>query len=108
MKSIRVDLILKSDNLILMKKLTISVTEAARNFAECVNRSHYQNVTFVLLKNGIPVARLGPAGEPKVCAGRNLAEALAEINLPESEARAWRRDLLSARRKLKAPVDKWQ
>ena len=32
-----------------MKK-RISVTEAARNFADCVNRAHYQNVTFVLLK----------------------------------------------------------
>jgi hypothetical protein len=41
-----------------MKKLTISVTEAARNFADCVIRAHYEKVTFVLLKNGSPVARL--------------------------------------------------
>ena len=45
-----------------MKPTPISVTEAARNFAECVNRAHYQNVTFVLLKNGSPVARLVPDG----------------------------------------------
>ena len=31
-----------------MQKTTVSVTEAARNFADCVNRAHYQNVTFVL------------------------------------------------------------
>ena len=55
-----------------MKMTTISVTEAARNFADCVNRAHYQNVTFVLLKNGSPVARLVPDGE-KVCTGRDLA-----------------------------------
>ena len=31
-----------------MKRTTITVTDAARNFADCVNRAHYQNVTFVL------------------------------------------------------------
>ncbi len=51
---------------------TISVTKAARNFAECVNRAHYQNVTFVLVRNGSPVARVVPDDE-KVCSGRDLA-----------------------------------
>ena len=38
-----------------MKRRTITVTEAAKNFADCVNRAHYQNVTFVLLKNACTV-----------------------------------------------------
>lgn len=88
-------------------KTTISVTEAARNFANCVNRAHYQNVTFVLLKNGSPVARLVPDDE-KVCTGRDLAAALATARLPEKEAKAWHRDLRSARRRLKALPDKWR
>ena len=90
-----------------MKKTVISVTEAARNFADCVNRAHYQNVTFVLLKNGSPVARLVPDGE-KVCVGRELAEALAKTQLPEDEARAWHRELQAARKTLKAPADRWR
>ena len=90
-----------------MRKTTISVTEAARNFADCVNRAHYQNVTFVLLKNGLPFARLGPEFE-KVCLGRDLAKALAKTELPDDEARAWRRDLQVARKTLKTPVDKWR
>jgi antitoxin (DNA-binding transcriptional repressor) of toxin-antitoxin stability system len=90
-----------------MRKSTISVTEAARNFADCVNRVHYQKVTFVLLKNGLPFARLSPAGE-KVCLGRDLAEALASTHLPADEARMWRRDLQNARKTLKTPADKWQ
>ena len=90
-----------------MRKTTISVTEAARNFADCVNRAHYQNVTFVLLKNGLPFARLGPESE-KVCRGDDLAEALAKTELPDGEARAWRRDLQTARKTLKGPVDKWR
>jgi antitoxin (DNA-binding transcriptional repressor) of toxin-antitoxin stability system len=90
-----------------MKKTSISVTEAARHFADCVNRAHYQNVTFVLLKNGAPFARLTP-DEEKVCTGRDLAEALDKADLPEDEAKAWRRDLQRARRSLKTPVDKWR
>lgn len=90
-----------------MRKTTISVTDAARNFADCVNRVHYQNVTFVLLKNGSPFARLVPENE-RVCLGRDLAEALAETALPADEAKAWRRDLHRARKTLKAPADKWQ
>jgi len=90
-----------------MKKRSITVTEASRNFAECVNRAHYQNVTFVLLKNGEPVARLIPDKE-KVCLGRDLVEALAKTDLPDNEARAWQRDLKTARKTLSAPADKWR
>ena len=90
-----------------MKENFISVTEAARNFADCVNRAHYQNVTFVLLKNGTPFARLVPHNA-RVCSGRNLAEVLAKAELPEETARAWRRDLQTARQSLKRPTDKWR
>ena len=90
-----------------MKKTRISVTDAARNFADCVNRTRYQSVSFVLLKNGEPVAELTPARE-KMCTGRELAEALREVRLPEAEAKAWRRDLRKASKSLKAPVNKWE
>lgn len=90
-----------------MRKTAISVTDAARNFADCVNRAYYQNVTFVLLRNGSPVARLIPDSE-KVCSGRSLAEILAKAKLTDVESKAWRSDLRTARRTLKAPVDKWR
>jgi len=90
-----------------MKKVEITVTEAARNFADCVNRVHYQKISFVLSKNGKPVARLVPENE-KVCTGRDLAEAIGNVDLSADEARAWHKDLLAARRKLKEPKDKWQ
>lgn len=90
-----------------MKENFISVTEAARNFADCVNRVHYQNLTFVLLKNGTPFARLVP-DNARVCSGRALAEVLAKTELPEETARAWRRDLQMARQSLKRPADKWR
>lgn len=90
-----------------MSETTITVTEAARNFAECVNRAHYQSQTFVLLKNGVPFARLVPAGRP-VCCGSDLAAALASVQLSDGDARSWNRELREARKKLKAPLDKWQ
>jgi antitoxin (DNA-binding transcriptional repressor) of toxin-antitoxin stability system len=90
-----------------MIKTTISVTEAARNFADCVNRAHYQNVTFVLLKNGAPVARLVPDNE-KICSGRDLAGVLSQAKLSDEDAKAWHHDLQTARKTLKSPEDKWR
>jgi prevent-host-death family protein len=90
-----------------MKTMPISVTEAARNFSDCVNRVRYQNVSFVLFKNGVPVARLVPESK-KGCTGPELAEALRKVDLSESEARAWHRDLVAARKALEPPKDKWR
>lgn len=90
-----------------MIKASISVTDAARNFADCVNRVRYQNATFVLLKNGSPVASLVPASK-KVCTGADLAEILTKIGLRDEDAKAWRRELRSARKMLKVPADKWR
>ena len=84
-----------------MKVASITVTEAARNFADCVNRAHYQDTSFVLLKNGKPVARLVPESE-RVCTGRDLAEAMDKAELPAEEARAWHNDLAVARRRFSA------
>jgi antitoxin (DNA-binding transcriptional repressor) of toxin-antitoxin stability system len=82
-----------------MKKISINVTEAARNFADCVNRAHHQGVTFVLLRYGAPVAQIAPNVD-KVCKGRHLAALLAKINLADNEAKAWRRDLAASRKAL--------
>jgi len=84
----------------------ISVTEAARSFADCVNRAHYQKVTFVLLKGGSPVARIVP-DEERVCTGADLSRALAGAKLSGSEASSWSRDLRDARSRLKPLSDKW-
>jgi len=85
----------------------LSVTEAARKFSECVNRAHYQNITFVLVKNGSPVARIVP-DRKKPCRGPELAEALAEVDLSQEEARAWHKDLRAARKALQPPRNRWR
>jgi antitoxin (DNA-binding transcriptional repressor) of toxin-antitoxin stability system len=93
-----------------MKTVSISVTDAARNFADCVNRAHYQGTTLVLLKNGSPMARIVPA-EIKPRKGRELAaalrEALKDVHLTQEEAEAWGRELEEARQCDASPVGKW-
>ena len=94
-----------------MSERAISVTEAARNFADCVNRVRYQGATFVLHKNGVPVARIVPE-KRKPRTGAELAaalrEALKDAHLDKEEAAAWLHDLEEARKALPAPVDRWR
>jgi antitoxin (DNA-binding transcriptional repressor) of toxin-antitoxin stability system len=94
-----------------MREKVISVTEAARNFADCVNRAHYQGMTFILQKNGIPVARIVPE-ERKESTGRSIAAALARVpltdRLTDEEFAAWRHDLEEGRKMLLPADDKWQ
>lgn len=99
-----------------MTDKAITVTEAARNFADCVNRAHYQGVSFVLHKNGEPVARIVPVndGVKKAVAGngRELAQAFRrareESGLTREDADLWLQDLQAARAALIPARDKWQ
>lgn len=90
-----------------MSEISITVTEASRNFADCVNRVHYQGQAFLLLKNGLPFARLLPV-EDKRCTGRDLAAVIVGSRLTTAESKAWRRDLGLARKGLKRQPDKWE
>ena len=68
-------------------KHTISVTEAARNFADIVSRVFYRGERFVLERGGRPVARLIPV--PR--GGRlgdlpGLLEAVPGLSIEEAEA----------------------
>jgi len=64
-----------------VKERAISVTEASRKFADCVNRVRYQGITFILEKNGVPVARIVPAHTPAYTIAENPS---AESNAADS------------------------
>ena len=74
-----------------MKVENISVTEAARNFADCVNRARYQGTTFVLHKGGKPVATLKPVAE-KSCTTAELADLLERVEITAEEAAVRKKD----------------
>ena len=90
-----------------MKESTITVHEAARHFADCVERSRSENTTFVLVKDGEPVARLVPENG-RHCTGRDLAAVVNRTALPVAEAALWHGELRESRETLRSPEDKWQ
>ncbi len=88
----------------------MSVTEASRNFAECVNRARYQDTSFILYKGRVAVARIVPVGQ-KPSKGRDLADALRkaldEVHVGEKEATSWLHDLEQARGSLPPQINPW-
>jgi len=89
----------------------ISVTEASRNFSDCVNRARYQGTSFVLLKGGSPVARIEPPeAQPK--RGRELAAALVkaveDVHVGEEEATSWLHNLEQSRGSLQPQGRPWR
>jgi len=82
----------------------MTVTEAARNFADVVARAFYLGESAKLIKNGRAVARIVPA-EEAVClqSGAELAKLWANRDRPRlspAEARALEADLKAARQTL--------
>ena len=90
-----------------MKEKTITVTDASRTFADCVNRAYYQGATFLVTKNGVPVARIGPV-EQKACTGKQLAAVMKDVRLTNEELKAFAKDLRSDLSTLKEPENKWE
>jgi prevent-host-death family protein len=91
--------------------VSISVTEASRNFADCVNRAHYQGASFLLHKSGAPVARIVPAeSQPKK--DRELAvalqKALEDVHVSEEEATSWLHNLEQTRGSLQPQGRPWR
>jgi antitoxin (DNA-binding transcriptional repressor) of toxin-antitoxin stability system len=82
----------------------MTVTEAARNFADVVARAFYRGESARLIKNGRAVARIVPVEEAvRFNTGTELAKRWADPNRPRlspAEAEALEADLKEARRAL--------
>ena len=86
---------------------TLSVTEAARRFADVVNRAFYRQETTVLVKNGVPVAYVAPMS-PTGIPARELAHRWALLpRLSPEDAEAFAADVAAARAALPPPADPW-
>ena len=98
-----------SDNMnFQMTERTLTVTEAARNFADLVNRVYYRGESALLLKNGTPVARIIPV-ESVRRTGAEIAAQWDDLpHLPPEEAEAFARDIEEARRELPPLPDLWE
>jgi prevent-host-death family protein len=82
----------------------ISVTEAARTFADLVARAYYRGESARLMKNGRPVARIVPMGEDdRPRSGAELASLWNDpkrIRLSPVELSDFEADLNEARKSL--------
>lgn len=97
------------NHIILMSRPTrsLSVTDAARRFADVVNRAFYRHETTVLLKNGVPVAFIAPMA-PSGIPAAELAHRWALLpRLTPSDAAVFGEDIGAARAELSLPADPW-
>jgi prevent-host-death family protein len=86
---------------------TLSVTEAARRFADVVNRAFYRHETTVLVKNGLPVAYVAPMA-PTGIPARELAHRWPLLpRLSPTDATAFANDVAAARAELPTSADPW-
>ncbi len=91
-----------------MSERAISVTDAARHFADVVERTLRRRESTLLLKKGKPVARIVPV-HVRAKRGRELARLWSSLpHLPRIEAEAFGDDLTAARRRLPPLRSKWQ
>ena len=84
---------------------TISVTDAARHFSELIDRTYYRHEVTLLVRSGMPVARVVPV-VPTAVTGRTLAERLHELgHLTREEAGELQKDIEASRAKLNRPPE---
>lgn len=81
----------------------MSVTLAARNFADVVNRAYYRHESTLLMKNGEAVARIIPVTKAQ-CRASDLAEEWpAWPHLSKENAEAMEKDISESRKRLRPP-----
>jgi prevent-host-death family protein len=86
----------------------MTVTEAARNFSDLINRVVYRGDVAILTRNGKPVARILPEGPTKTT-GRQLAEFWRNrAPMSVNEAESFSNDLAQVRNEGNRPQrDLW-
>ena len=86
--------------------ISLTVTEAARSFANLIHRVRTSGEKAMLLNDGEAVACVVPAG--KTCTGAELAVAWAGgPHLGSEEATAFAADLAESRKELRSVSSPW-
>ena len=86
----------------------VSVTEAARNFADIVNRAYYRGETTVLMRNGMAVAHIAPAAPIGLPAAEVLRRWKLRRHLSPEEGEAFARDIEDMRKSVPPLHDPWE
>lgn len=86
---------------------TLSVTEAARRFADVVNRAFYRHETTILVKNGVPVAYVAPLAPTGIPVGELARRWLLLPQLVATDAQGLAEDIAAGRAALGPMADPW-
>jgi hypothetical protein len=92
-----------------VKPTVVTATEAARGFGDLLGRVRYRREAFLIRRGGTIVARLGPVEAPGVTGAEAAAAWSRHPRLNAREARAFARDIESARKQANDPArDPWE
>lgn len=86
---------------------TLTVTEAARRFADVVSRAFYRHETTVLVKNGVAVAYVAPMTPAGIPAGELAHRWHLLPRLSPADAESFAQDLVAVRSAVEGPADPW-
>lgn len=86
----------------------VSVTEAARNFADIVNRAYYRGETTVLIRNGMAVAHIAPAAPIGLPAAEVRRRLKLRRRMSPENAEAFARDVEELRKSIPPLHDPWR
>jgi prevent-host-death family protein len=85
----------------------MTVTDAARNFADLLNRTYYRGESTLLLRSGEPVAMVVPVSSSVVTGRDWLQKWRAMPRLEKKDADDFAASIKSARRNLIPPKSPW-
>ncbi len=85
----------------------MTVTEAARHFADLVNRTYYRGESTVLIRSGEPVAMVVPIGGARVTGRDWLSRWRSMPHLDVEDADDFAAGIESARDNLVPPKSPW-
>lgn len=83
---------------------TVTVTEAARNFSDLINRVFYRQQTYSLIRNGLIVAQLVPPVST-LTVQEFVNQWQARPHLDSEDASAWEQELAELRVTAGAPQE---
>jgi prevent-host-death family protein len=86
----------------------ISVTQAARNFSDLLNRVYYQGISVELERNNKVIARLVPVKPAARLRVGDLNEFFASLPKLGDDAEAFAEDVRSIRRELPPERSPWE
>jgi len=87
---------------------TMTVTQAARNFSDLINRVQYQGISVELVKSKKTVAVISPVSPKPVMTVADLADFFASVPSLADDAEQFAKDIEDVDKQTPKVVDEWE